>query len=586
MNNIINNIVNFSNKNTNLNVNNTNSDITNNDSCADNINPDNINLSALNANSHAKASNTNSNTINFNTKNLDNFISQASESLNLDQDLILIKKILQKLVSFKSISPHANGAIDWIANLLEKYNFTIIKKTFNETENLYAEIDLSNYLNRNNLNCNQKQKYKNNNQETFNNIKNIKNNYINFCFGGHIDIVPPLSGWDFDPFILTEHKGFLYGRGVTDMKGAVAVMLYILIKIGNEINQKINKKPRENEVSQQNINDKISINDNINENIDDEILKEILNYFNNINGLHKNHSNEDQVNLNNRLNNSNNDAICNSSFSLNQNTYKLSILLTSDEEGSATDGIKKMLPYIKSQGYKITHCLLGEPTSINSTGDNIKTGRKGSANFSLTISGTQGHVAYPTFACNPNLFISIFFYNLYEYFAKFDQESIHFEITELKCINETSNIIPDYISARFNFRYNYEFNCKKLEFIIYDILQNLISSDKYKIKNFLSIEYSLEINPSAESFLVNYSNDSINLQKILENAIFLTLGHMPSNINNGGTSDARFIKNYCKVIELGTMYATAHKKNEHIYCNDLKILYNIYSFVLKEIFNI
>ncbi|MFO1130125.1 MAG: M20/M25/M40 family metallo-hydrolase [Rickettsiales bacterium] len=264
------------------------------------------------------------------------------------------------------------------------------------------------------------------------------------------------------------------------------------------------------------------------------------------------------------------------------NYKKISILLTADEEGDAKYGTNEMLKWLYSNNYHITHCIIGEPTSINQVGDNIKTGRKGSTNFELHISGIQGHVAYPENLQNSNLFLSIFFTDLQNYFSKYNQDDIHFEITELKCINKTTNLVPGHVSSKFNFRYNHKFSFAVLENIIYNILDNIIKNVTFK-KKFNHIKYQLITNHAADSFLCNYENSNINLKKILEKSILITTNKKPKNINNGGTSDARFIIKYCQTIEIGTRYETAHKKNEHIYCNDLKILYNIYSIALKEI---
>ena len=249
----------------------------------------------------------------------------------------------------------------------------------------------------------------------------------------------------------------------------------------------------------------------------------------------------------------------------------ISFLITSDEEGSAEFGTKQMLQYLysKQDFNKIDLAILGEPTSVKEVGDCIKIGRRGSINFTLIIHGTQGHVAYPKLADNPIHCLIKILNELMNYEIdegnEFFQKS-HLEITSFDVDNNTTNVIPQEAVAKFNVRFN---NINSPEYII-DVINNIIS--KY------SARYELHHNITAVSFI----QEPIGLINGFTNLVIETLGIGTQFSTSGGTSDARFLKDYCSVVEFGLLSETAHAINEHGKINDLQRLYDVYYNALEK----
>ncbi len=247
----------------------------------------------------------------------------------------------------------------------------------------------------------------------------------------------------------------------------------------------------------------------------------------------------------------------------------ISFLLTSDEEGEAKYGIKKMIKHIKNQVPKINLCILGEPTSKNFIGDVIKIGRRGSINFILKVIGIEGHVAYPDQTNNPIIIMNKIIYDLsninLDKGSKFFQPSI-LQITSIDTNNYASNIIPKLITSRFNVRYNTNYNIKTMV----KFIQNIINKHTQN--------YTLNYNCTARPFIQKYSNIIEQFIKIIkENCQGKTILS-----TEGGTSDARFIYPYTNVVELGLKSSFAHKINEHSTINDLHNLYNLYYAALNK----
>lgn len=258
-----------------------------------------------------------------------------------------------------------------------------------------------------------------------------------------------------------------------------------------------------------------------------------------------------------------------------QNTFSIadygsiSLLITGDEEGIALCGTKKAIKWLEEKGENITACIIGEPTSLNKVGDLIKIGARGSATFDLKVIGKQGHVAYHKIADNP---ISTLIKILSELsFHEFDAGTNDFEPTNLEIINlfvgnNAENVIPAEAQARFNIRFNNLYTAEKL----YHIITNIC---KKHTTNFI-----LDYHSSGEAFLANHSI----ISSIISDIAYEINGARPSINTVGGTSDARFIKNICPVLEFGLLNQTAHKVNEHTSINDLEILAEIYrKFILQ-----
>jgi succinyl-diaminopimelate desuccinylase len=255
-----------------------------------------------------------------------------------------------------------------------------------------------------------------------------------------------------------------------------------------------------------------------------------------------------------------------------QGEFKISFLLTSDEEGPGIYGTKELLRKIYENGHKIDFAIVGEPTCDEVMGDIIKIGRRGSINFSLKILGKQGHVAYPQKALNPNPLLIEALSKLIAY--KFDHGNDFFDptclqITSIDTGNPTRNIIPSSSSALFNIRYSTEHNEHSLVEIVKGII-DLVTKD-----------YQLEYKNSANPFLGNITS----FKKEFADIVRSVTGVNPVFSTTGGTSDARFIKDYTDFLEFGLLNSTAHKIDECCKISDLQMLYNVYYMAIEKFKN-
>ena len=249
----------------------------------------------------------------------------------------------------------------------------------------------------------------------------------------------------------------------------------------------------------------------------------------------------------------------------------IGFIITGDEEGCAINGTKKILTWMKSNNISFDDCIVGEPTNPNSLGEMIKIGRRGSVNGVITVKGVQGHVAYPHLADNPIPKLIKILENLIN--KKLDDGTEHFqpsniEITSIDIGNKATNVIPKEASANFNIRYNDIFDREKIE----EEVHNRIRS--------LNYDYSIKFEHSGDSFLTSPGKLTKNLSKIIEDQT----GNTPELSTSGGTSDARFIKDYGNVVEFGLIGATMHKVDESASIKDIKNLTEIYYQLLKKYF--
>ena len=249
----------------------------------------------------------------------------------------------------------------------------------------------------------------------------------------------------------------------------------------------------------------------------------------------------------------------------------IGFIITGDEEGCAINGTKKILTWMKSNNISFDDCLVGEPTNPNSLGEMIKIGRRGSVNGVITVKGVQGHVAYPHLADNPIPKLIKILENLIN--QKLDDGTEHFqpsniEITSIDIGNTATNVIPKEASANFNIRYNDIYDREKIE----EEVHNRIRS--------LNYDYSIKFEHSGDSFLTSPGKLTKNLSKIIEDQT----GNIPELSTSGGTSDARFIKDYGNVVEFGLIGATMHKVDESASIKDIKNLTEIYYQLLKKYF--
>ena len=253
----------------------------------------------------------------------------------------------------------------------------------------------------------------------------------------------------------------------------------------------------------------------------------------------------------------------------------ISLLITGDEEGPAINGTVKVLDWMKANGHVPDHCVVGEPTNPDRLGQSIKIGRRGSMNATLTVTGIQGHSAYPHRADNPIPKISRMLDRLAS--EPLDEGSEHFEastlaLTSVDVGNPASNVIPAAASAKFNIRYNDRHSL--------DSLKAWISERCDAVVTELGGSYTLDVSHSGDSFLTAPGP----LVDVLTEAIEAEMGARPELATNGGTSDARFIKDFCPVVEFGLVGQTMHQVNERVPLDDLRKLTAIYRRFLDRYF--
>ncbi len=336
-----------------------------------------------------------------------------------------------------------------------------------------------------------------------NNSKPVKNLYArlgnkspNFCYAGHLDVVPAgnLKDWTVNPFKPSIKKGHLIGRGANDMKSSIAAFV--------------------------------------------SAISNFIENYSNFSG-------------------------------------SISLLITGDEEGAAINGTKKVVEYLKKRKEKIDFCLVGEPTNPSKLGEMIKIGRRGSMNGRLTITGVQGHVAYPHRANNPSTALVQILKLIKD--IKFDQGTKDFqptnlEITKININNTADNVIPGVATATFNIRFNNKHSSSSLKKKINKVIKKVSAKNKSKYK----IEYSV----SGEAFLTNPNKTTFMIQDVIRKITKIK----PKLSTTGGTSDARFIRKIAPCLEFGLVGKTMHKVDEAVSLSDLKKLTLIYSNILKNYF--
>jgi succinyl-diaminopimelate desuccinylase len=253
----------------------------------------------------------------------------------------------------------------------------------------------------------------------------------------------------------------------------------------------------------------------------------------------------------------------------------ISFLITGDEEGVAVNGTVKLLQWAAARGEKFDHCVLGEPSNVEVIGDTVKAGRRGSLNGTLVVDGRQGHVAYPDRADNPIRGLVTLIAALQ---TPLDQGSelfdpSHLEFTSVDVGNQTVNLIPGQARARFNIRYNDRHTLAKLKALIEERTEAAAGG---------RIRYAFEWQPSNADVFVTKPGPFTELAVA---AIAEVTGKKPKLSTSGGTSDARFIKDYCPVLEFGLVGATMHQVDECTPLSDLRTLTAIYRRIIEKYFS-
>lgn len=253
----------------------------------------------------------------------------------------------------------------------------------------------------------------------------------------------------------------------------------------------------------------------------------------------------------------------------------VAFLLTSDEEGPSLDGTKIMCDWLQKKGEKLDYCVVGEPTSVNATGDMIKNGRRGTLSGQLTVKGIQGHIAYPHLADNPIHKAAPALAALVA--TRWDEGNAFFPPTTWQISNihggtGASNVIPGQVVIDFNFRFSTESTADSLKNRVQALLaQQGLQSER---------DYDLHWTLGGEPFLTTPGP----LVQAVQSAITEVTGLTTQLSTTGGTSDGRFIAKICpQVIELGPPNASIHKIDERIALKDIDPLKDIYRRLLEKL---
>lgn len=253
----------------------------------------------------------------------------------------------------------------------------------------------------------------------------------------------------------------------------------------------------------------------------------------------------------------------------------IAFLITGDEEGPAINGTRKVLGWMAEAGEKISHCLVGEPSSSEALGDMMKVGRRGSTNCWLTVFGAQGHVAYPARARNPipallKKLLTLSETPLDDGYRRFQPSSL--QITDIHVGNPAANVIPAKATARFNVRFNPTWTSDSLEAYLRDTLDAAARET--------GVRYELSAVCSGDAFL---TTDDAFLD-LVAGAIRDKTGREPDRSTTGGTSDARYIKTVAPVCEFGLVGKTIHQIDEQASVADILALADIYEAILDRYF--
>ena len=252
----------------------------------------------------------------------------------------------------------------------------------------------------------------------------------------------------------------------------------------------------------------------------------------------------------------------------------ISLLITGDEEGININGTKAVLEVLKKDGERIDHCLVGEPTAGLRTADTIKIGRRGSMKVTLTVTGVQGHTAYPQNALNPIPILAALITKLSE---PLDSGSAHFQpstlvFTTVDVGNPAGNVSPGQARASLNIRFN--------DLHTPESLLRRIETTAHDITAEFGGECSIEHSVSGVSFITRPGP----FTDLLGNAIAKVTGVFPQYSTTGGTSDARFIREICPVAEVGVPGGTMHKVDECVPVEELNRLVDVYAAILESYF--
>ncbi len=251
------------------------------------------------------------------------------------------------------------------------------------------------------------------------------------------------------------------------------------------------------------------------------------------------------------------------------------LTITGDEEGDAVDGTTALLDYMDQAGEKMSVCLVGEPTCPNHMGEIIKIGRRGSMTAWFTVTGVQGHSAYPHRANNPLNGLSRLMDRLGSH--QLDEGSEHFDASTLAIVtidtgNPATNVIPAQGRAAVNIRFN--------DLHSGTSLTNWLQSEADKIAEEFGLKVEMKIQISGESFITPPDD----LSELVSKAVQTETNQVPELSTTGGTSDARFVKAHCPVVEFGLVGKTMHQVDENVEVAQIHQLKSIYTRILTDYF--
>jgi succinyl-diaminopimelate desuccinylase len=251
------------------------------------------------------------------------------------------------------------------------------------------------------------------------------------------------------------------------------------------------------------------------------------------------------------------------------------LAITGDEEGVAVDGTPALLDWMSAKGERMTHCLVGEPTCPETFGDMMKIGRRGSLTAQIAASGVQGHSAYPHRAKNPLSALVKLLARLEE--APLDQGTEHFDastlaITTVDCGNTASNVIPARARATVNIRFNDAHSGASLT--------RWLTDHAGAVQAETGVVLDVAVSVSGESFLTPPGP----LSDLIARAVQAETGRTPVASTSGGTSDARFVKDHCPVVEFGLVGKTMHQVDERVEVAQIAALKRVYARILKDYF--
>ncbi|MFD9901324.1 succinyl-diaminopimelate desuccinylase [Mesorhizobium sp. UC22_110] len=262
----------------------------------------------------------------------------------------------------------------------------------------------------------------------------------------------------------------------------------------------------------------------------------------------------------------------------------VSLLITGDEEGPSINGTVKLLEWATAKGEKWDASIVGEPTNPNVLGDMIKIGRRGSLSGTVTVNGRQGHVAYPHLADNPvrglMTLADALLNPVFDKGTK-DFQPTNLEVTSIDVGNPATNVIPAKASATFNIRFNDTWDAETVQAEIHNRLDAASGRKKYRKGRKEPIDFELVWKDRPSHVFLTRDDKLIDT---LSGSVAAVTGRKPQLSTSGGTSDARFIKDYCPVVEFGLVGQTMHMVDERVALDDLETLTVIYQRFIEDWF--